>query len=147
MQLCKYLDLAKYIPGTATLLTSRRNGLVTLYDVSQSASSPLRLRGNPYSLSGAFSSAPNAGTTLVHIPIMESHHMASLYQISKLGSINRVDIGVCSETNLAVEQTTHLVKWSPELKNLEERIGRLQEPGMFYEREHITVDMHEAASG
>ena len=115
-------------PASLSLLTSRRNGLVSLYDVSRGTDGLLHCNSNPFCLPQAepVFMAYN-GDALVALP---SNERLMFLRLCRRGSIYRQDIGVARSLDedqpgsLQHNHVTH--RWDEDILTLEKCASELQ---------------------
>jgi hypothetical protein len=71
----------------STVLSSRKNSLLSVYDVSGNKNGLLQSHALPYSLSGRFPSGPHAGFYVAHPHPESGNTTASLVQLTSHGGI------------------------------------------------------------
>ncbi|THU87262.1 hypothetical protein K435DRAFT_679866 [Dendrothele bispora CBS 962.96] len=94
--------------GVHTLLTSRKNSAITIYDVGRSQDGLVHSYGLPYTLSAGGEDIPFWGQAILQVP----ESVPSLFRLSQRGSIHRIDIVI---DNMRIHDT----EWSPEVHNLD----------------------------
>ncbi|KAG6874226.1 hypothetical protein C0995_003772 [Termitomyces sp. Mi166 len=107
-----------------TLLTSRSNSMVTLYDVSRSDGRPIHINAPSYCFfSDNDVSALYTGSTLFKHPLHENTDAFSLIRLTERGSLHKVDLSVSEEGGNTFE-----VSWDADVKELETKPLRAYEP-------------------
>ncbi|KAG6866994.1 hypothetical protein C0991_003910 [Blastosporella zonata] len=112
----RYLEIqTSPLSSALTLLTSRTNAMVTVYDVSRSEGRLIHVNALPHS----FISAPNTGTAyqgqvLFKHPLDSGTDVFSLIRLSEQGSLHQVDLSVSDEVVATFETS-----WTTDVKELE----------------------------
>lgn len=115
-----------------TLLTSKRNGLVTVYDV-QKSNEMMTMKTRPSRISHSVPVVDGRFTG--HTILEATGGRTALLSLTERGSIYSVDFGVSEVTEMQYE-------WSPEVQNLEEMSkGLRSDPGHFAAREKTEVNL------
>ena len=102
-----------------TVLSSRNNALLSVYDVSSNKNGLLQSHALPYSLSGRFSNEPHAGFHVVHPhPESDNTTTASLVQLSSRGGIYQSAIALEQEKDTTSLPIGVDVSWSSAVHRL-----------------------------
>ncbi|KZT26395.1 hypothetical protein NEOLEDRAFT_1132445 [Neolentinus lepideus HHB14362 ss-1] len=127
------------------LLASKRNDLITVYDVSRDSEDGLVYsHAQPHSLVARPSSAPYTGSRLLAHPLQKYMQDISLVRLSHRGALYCTDLrfsmDVATEDN-AEETTSTKYEWSEAVRSLEDE-GRLRpDVGPLGGREFTQVDL------
>jgi hypothetical protein len=114
------------LPASLTCLTSRHNGLVTVYDVSRSDNRLIRINTPPYCLSSLLGSdTSHVGKAFIRHPSDSRGSEISLFRLDQRGSICRLDLDI-SHANEPVKLTSPGSEWSADAKALDSRAARLR---------------------
>ncbi|KAJ2932917.1 hypothetical protein H1R20_g4197, partial [Candolleomyces eurysporus] len=123
----------------ATFLTSRKNNLVSIYDVSHSEDELLHMRNEPFGVLAQFQDADHAGENFLSSPFHPEASHAILLKLSTRGSISGCPI-MSNETENEVQVT---VTYTDALRSLESRSWEPSE-GLLLERDHTVLNMFPA---
>ena len=105
--------------ATFTVLSSRKNSLLSVYAVSRDKDSLLQSHGLPYSLSGRFPYGPHAGFYVTHPhPGSRDASTASLIQLTSRGALYQTALTVCENEDETPSPVTIDVSWSPAVQRL-----------------------------
>ncbi|RDB20957.1 hypothetical protein Hypma_011691 [Hypsizygus marmoreus] len=107
------------LPTASTMVTSRRNGMVTVYDVSRPDGDLIHLNTPPYCLlpeKGV--SAPHLGQTFVGHPLDTDLKVYNLIRLSERGSLSHVDLRSSDSSPGSTFETL----WTTEVKQLEKSL-------------------------
>lgn len=107
-----------------TFLTSRQNGLVTIYDVSRSDDMLVHLHTPPYCLpSWQPNNEGHAGFAFLRHPAFTDPRDITMFQLSERGAIHAVNLGHALEP----DDDEHPVKfeWSADVRDLETRMKNM----------------------
>jgi hypothetical protein len=105
--------------ATFTVLSSRKNSLLSVYAVSTNKDSLLQSHALPYSLSGHFPHGPHAGFHVTHPhPQSGDASTASLIQLTNRGALYQTALTVCQNEDEAPPPVTMDVSWSPAVHRL-----------------------------
>ncbi|KAI0647297.1 hypothetical protein C8Q79DRAFT_958760 [Trametes meyenii] len=86
------------IGSPVTLLTSRRNSLVTVYDVSRGIDNLVHLNGSPYSLPSVLCpDGPHCGYAFFQQPTIAGSKQLSIFQLSERGSLSLLNLQKTSD--------------------------------------------------
>lgn len=103
--------------ATFTVLSSRKNSLLSVYAVSRDKDSLLQSHGLPYSLSGRFPHGPHAGFYVTH-PGSRDASTASLIQLTSRGALYQTALTVCENEDETPSPVTIDVSWSSAVQRL-----------------------------
>lgn len=126
------------LPGSAaslTLLTSRRNGLVTIYDVTRSKDDLVHLERQPFRSRHSLPTADGqfTGHALFHNPLKSGMQEMTLFSLSQRGSVYSLDFGLSTIINRKLD-------WSADMNNLARRAQELRpDTGKLGAREKTEV--------
>ena len=114
---CYFLSLMLFCVAPLTLLTSRRNGLVTVYDVSASQNGLLHVNTAPYCLS----SAPCHN--IEQVLLRRSKDSVSLLRMFERGNVHSMDVNFTAEGDGTIPSgSQHLaVVWSKSIREMQTR--------------------------
>jgi hypothetical protein len=106
--------------ATFTVLSSRKNSLLSVYDVSSVKDGLLQSRALPYSLPCLFPNVPHAGFHVIHPdPGSGNATTASLVQLTSRGALYQTALTVCqNEDGTPPTPVTLDVSWSPAVHRL-----------------------------
>ena len=105
--------------ATFTVLSSRKNSLLSVYAVSSDKDSLLQSHVLPYSLSGRFPHGPHAGFYITHPhPQSGDASTASLIQLTSRGALYQTALTVCQNEDATPSPVTTDVSWSPAVHRL-----------------------------
>jgi len=110
---------AKFSKVTFTVLSSRKNGLLSVYDVSRDKDGLPQSHALPYSLPGHFPNGPHAGFYVTH-PHPESSNAktASLVQLTSRSAIYQTALGLRQNEDETLSPITIDVSWSAAVHRL-----------------------------
>jgi hypothetical protein len=102
-----------------TVLSSRKNCLLSVYDVFSDKNSLVQSHALPYSLSGRFPNGPHAGFYITH-PHPESGNVttASLVQLTSRGAVYQTALTLAQNEDEAPSPVTIDVSWSSAVHQL-----------------------------
>jgi len=102
-----------------TVLSSRNNSLVSVYDVSGDKDGLLRSHALPYNLSGRFPSGSHAGFYVAHPhPVSGNDTRASLLQLTSRGGIYQTALALRQDNDTTPLSVTVDVSWSSAVHRL-----------------------------
>jgi hypothetical protein len=102
-----------------TILSSRNNSLVSIYDVSGDKDGLIRSHTLPYSLSGRFPNEPHAGFYVAQPhPNSGNDTTASLLQLTSRGGIYQTALALCQDTDTTPLSVAVDVSWSSAVHRL-----------------------------
>ena len=136
-----YRQFDRYLSTTTlgnayTLLTSRRNNLISLYDASQSDDQLLHIRGEPSGILPPFTTLESIGQTFIRSPFINEDAHAIVLKLSDRGAISGCGLSLDGlESDLAVE-----VKYTSALKSVEEQTWEPKE-GLMLKQDHTQLSM------
>lgn len=138
-----------YVVEPLTFLTSRRNGLLNVYDVSKDSDSLLHLNTPAYTLpSIPILGSARTGFSWLQYP--NDQYRACLLQLSNRGSLHRIDVELCtSSANANVDRYTDRgCDWSEAVQQLEKDVESQQEDtGPTGERGYEETDLIDVYAG
>lgn len=114
--------LTPLLADPQTLLTSRKNGLMSVYDVSRSEDGLIRSGTLAYSVpSISGHDTRSAGYSLLQHPITSSSHPAAvtMYQLTDRGSIHGLELDLAEK--MSKKEPREKVQWSSGVNNLAKR--------------------------
>jgi hypothetical protein len=121
---------------------SRRNGLVTVYDVSRSNDGLIHANVPPYSLPAVSEyEARITGHLLFRHPSNPNNAMTSIYQLNDRGSIHRLDLGFPPINQIKTEGVR---SWSTDLQKLAETSSVYPDMGPLASQVATEVDLRPA---
>ncbi|PFH54274.1 hypothetical protein AMATHDRAFT_53159 [Amanita thiersii Skay4041] len=125
-----------------TFLTSRRNSLITSYDVSRTKGSPIYVNSPPYSPPMLLSSTlRNSGHLFFRHPCDVCETRATLFRLSEQGSIQCIDVFAPQNNQNALTR----VDWSEAVKALDAKSQSLRvDVGLLGARDRSIVDFSSA---
>jgi hypothetical protein len=107
------------ITAKLTVLSSRKNSLVSIYDVSGDKDGLLRSHALPYSLSGRFPNGPHAGFYVAQPhPDSGNDTTASLLQLTNHGGIYQTALALRQDTDTTPLSVAVDVSWSSAVHRL-----------------------------
>ncbi|VDC06568.1 unnamed protein product [Peniophora sp. CBMAI 1063] len=130
-------------PSPRTILHSRKNNLLSIYDVSQSGFDLVRERCLPYTLATSAGHETHCGFHFLDPPFGAQSDALHVLRLSTRGAISQSTLS-CRETSEADEDevvSDVVVEWSNDIKELETRVGKIgagQNP--MSKRSHNVVD-------
>ncbi|KAH0583776.1 hypothetical protein H2248_009379 [Termitomyces sp. 'cryptogamus'] len=136
----RYLE-ARTSPSlsSVTLITSRSNSMVTLYDVSRTEGQPIHINAPSYCFfSSDDASVSYTGSTLFRHPLHENTDAFSLIQLTERGSLYKVDLSVSEDG-----ADTFGVSWNADVKEFERKPLHVFEPP-YAEQAFVETDMSTA---
>ncbi|KAI0949968.1 hypothetical protein AcW1_006160 [Taiwanofungus camphoratus] len=133
-----------------TFLTSRRNGLLTVYDVSRSdCNSLVHLHASPYALPSVY--APDArhlGQVIFQHPSDTNDSDINILQLSESGSLHMMALELSLKgdgSDITHNARRTVPEWSAEVRKLEEEAKTVQtDVGPLGGRSHSVVDLQQA---
>ncbi|KAJ7638505.1 hypothetical protein FB45DRAFT_826943 [Roridomyces roridus] len=121
--------------GHLTMLSSRKNGLLTVYDVSHAQTGMAFAQTHPYCLRTPVGGELQTGRNFFRHPLAQPNAPVTLFSLSELGSIRASQLSWGN----AGEPTFN---WSEDVGRLHDQSAQLKEDfGSFGEAEPKTVDM------
>jgi len=131
----------KYLVAPQTFLTSRKNGLVTIYDVSRSDDGLIHSNVPAYSIPPVSSYyTPNTGHLLFRHTSNQSKTATTMYQLSERGSIHCLDLDFPPIGQLRRER--ECCEWSEDVQSLEETANVSSDMGLMASQVASKVDLH-----
>lgn len=133
--------------GPVTFLTSRRNSLITVYDVARGSDltdKHLYMYGDPYALPPIIRpDGSHLGYAFFQQPTLTGSKHLSILQLSQRGSVSLLNLDhVPADTNPGQSTGAPLrAEWSPEVKQLSEAADARTVRGPLAERAHSIVDL------
>ncbi|EGO18664.1 hypothetical protein SERLADRAFT_418850 [Serpula lacrymans var. lacrymans S7.9] len=128
-----------------TLLTSRKNGLISVYDVSRSTDGLLYSGASPHSLLTHTYYTARPGHSAVVLP---STTDMSMLHLSSRGSIHRQDFRLVNTRDTGGTPVTigdKMFEWSTEVQKLDTKARKLRsDPGPLGARAFSESDLHDA---
>lgn len=122
--------------NACTLLTSRRNNFISVYDVSQSNDQLLHIRGEPSSILPPFTTLESVGQTFIRSPFVGEDTHAIVLKLSDRGAISGCGLSTEGlQSSLAVD-----VKYTSALKSIEEQTWEPKE-GLMLKQDHTQLSM------
>ncbi|KAH9062653.1 hypothetical protein EDB87DRAFT_1681770 [Lactarius vividus] len=128
----------------STILSSRNNSLLSIYDVSGNGDGLVQSHTLPYTLSGGFPSGPHSGFCVVQPHLgYDNSATTSLLQLSNRGAIYQSALTVCREETQPLVEIE--VSWSTGVHRLSND-SRTQKPdvGRLGAREMQEIDFRQA---
>lgn len=146
--LCSYQT--NPFPVPLTFLTSRRNGLLTVYDVSRSdCNSLVHLHASPYALPSVY--APDArhlGQVIFQHPSDTNDSDINILQLSESGSLHMMALELSLKgdgSDITHNARRTVPEWSAEVRKLEEEAKTVQtDVGPLGGRSYSVVDLQQA---
>jgi hypothetical protein len=111
--------------ASLTVLTSRRNGLVTVYDVSRGDGGPVQSRSLPYALP-LIAEGPNRGHLLFRHPQDTNDSTVALYTMDARGSIHGMELGLSEGEEGTLPPSRYDFEWMEDVQLLEEESIRMK---------------------
>ncbi|KZV72921.1 hypothetical protein PENSPDRAFT_750563 [Peniophora sp. CONT] len=108
-----------------TILHSRKNSLLSIYDVSQSGTDLIRERALPYTLSTTTRHETHYGFHFLDHPFGSQSDASHVLQLSERGAISQVTLSHKRVSSGDEDEAVHAVtvQWSDDVKELEIRAG------------------------
>ncbi|KAI0780690.1 hypothetical protein BD413DRAFT_702681 [Trametes elegans] len=135
------------IGSPLTFLTSRRNSLVTVYDVSGSSDNLIHLHDNPSALPPILRpDGPHLGYALFQPPTLAGLKHVTIFQLSERGGLSMLNLDRASTHAQESSATSRVrMEWSPDVRKLGEDANADQpDMGPLATRAHSTVDLRPA---
>jgi len=133
------------ITAKLTVLSSRNNSLVSVYDVSGNEDGLLRSHALPYSLSSCFPSGSNAGFYVAQPhPDSGIDTTASLLQLTSRGGIYQTALALRQDNDTTPLSVTVDVSWSPAVRRLATASSTRPEMGKLGARVMQEIDFRRA---
>ncbi|KAI1794593.1 hypothetical protein LXA43DRAFT_995724 [Ganoderma leucocontextum] len=132
--------------GFLTFLTSRKNSLVTVYDVSRDTENLVHMHGPPYALPSIVRpDGPHLGFAFYQQPTLVGTKHISLFQLSERGSVSLLNLDHVSADMASREISTTVPRrahWTPEVQALGEAAdAKHVDQGPLAGRAHGVVNM------
>jgi hypothetical protein len=127
-----------------TVLSSRNNSLLSVYDVSSNKTGLLQSHGLPYSLSGRFPSGPHAGFYVAHPHPESNATTASLVQLTNRGGIYQTALVLGQDKDATPFPATVDVSWSSAVHLLATTCSVQPDIGKLGARAMQEVDLRQA---
>lgn len=125
------------LPGT--FLTSRRNNLLSIYDVSYHEDKLLHIRDEPYGVLPRFPDTRSMGETFIQSPFLPAASHTVALKLSQRGAINGSIVALQNaEEDLGVN-----VNYTGPLKSIEEQSWE-ETKGLMLEQDQTQLDMSSA---
>ncbi|KAF8623481.1 hypothetical protein AX15_006264 [Amanita polypyramis BW_CC] len=125
----------------ATFLTSRKNSLMTIYEVSRPSGFPISVHTPPYCLPSSIGhDKPNIGQLFFRHPYQIGDACLTLFQMCERGSINYLDLLVptCEGSHTKIE-------WPEEMNALNNSVSAIQgDTGALGMRDKVEMDFSSA---
>ncbi|KAJ7283465.1 hypothetical protein C8J57DRAFT_1292640 [Mycena rebaudengoi] len=106
--------------GYLTTLTSRKNGILTIYDVARSQGSLIRARTPPYSLVASSGGGIQKGHAFLRHPLDVPESPITFFRISQVGSLHGFNLA-------ATDIGPTLFSWSEDVQRLDRESAQLRE--------------------
>lgn len=133
-QFDRYLSTTTF-GKTSTFLTSRRNNLISVYDVTQSSDQLLHIRGEPFGVVPPFPSSECVGQTFIQSPFAAEDAHAIVLKLSSRGAISGCSISEALQSELGVD-----VKHTSALKSIEGQTWETKD-GLMLEQDRTQLSM------
>ncbi|KAJ3540967.1 hypothetical protein NMY22_g4089 [Coprinellus aureogranulatus] len=138
-----YRQFDRYLSTTTlgaryTFLSSRRNNLVSVYDVSQSSDQLLHTRGEPSGILLPFSPPECAGQTFVQSPFVSDDTNATVLKLTSRGAI----FG-CTLSSEILDESVVAVKYTSALRAIEGQVWD-EKDNLMAEQDRTQLDMSPA---
>ncbi|KAF8965245.1 hypothetical protein BDZ97DRAFT_1659285 [Flammula alnicola] len=131
----RYLD--QWSDNPVTVLTSRNNSVITVYDVSRSVDDVIQLNTSPYFLSSEFSMYQ----THIGQQIAAHDHCLGFVRLAETGEVSYSEV-LPSESQCKMDYTVDMTK---DMQNLAATTGKLQaDIGPMGRQEFSQVDLQQA---
>ena len=127
-----------------SVLSSRNNSLLSVYDVSGDKNGFVRSHALPYSLSGHFPSGPHAGFYIAHPHPESNAATASLVQLTSRGGIYQTALVLGQDKDTTPFPATVDVSWSSAVHRLATTCSVQPDIGKLGARAMQEVDFREA---
>jgi hypothetical protein len=127
-----------------TVLSSRNNSLLSVYDVSSNKSGLLQSHALPYSLSGRFPSGAHAGFYVAHPHPESDATAASLVQLTSRGGIYQTALVLRQDKDTTPFPATVDVSWSSAIHRLANTCSVQPDIGKLGARVVQEVDFRQA---
>ena len=127
-----------------TVLSSRNNCLLSVYDVSGDETGLMQSHALPYSLPCRFPGGPHSGFYVIHPhPESDNVNTASLLQLTSRGGIYQSALSLCQDQTQSPTRVD--ISWSPEVYRLD-AASPIQQPyvGKLGARAMQEVDFRQA---
>ncbi|KAJ7667681.1 hypothetical protein DFH06DRAFT_1183265 [Mycena polygramma] len=124
--------------GHLTMLSSRKNGLLTVYDVARSAGTMTGLQTSPYCLTTSVGGGVQKGHNILRHPLEHAFSPVTFFRLSEVGSISafRLSVGDVGEPSF---------DWSDDVRRLHALLPLLREEiSLLGSPDPETVDMSPA---
>ncbi|KAI0636734.1 hypothetical protein C8Q77DRAFT_1094359 [Trametes polyzona] len=136
------------ISSPVTFLTSRRNSLITVYDVSRGSDSLVHIHNAPYALPPILRpDGAHSGYAFFQQPTLQGSKQLSIFQLSERGSMSLLNLQWLSREAVpeTAAQPPRRAEWSPEVKKLRDD-AEVSRPdlGTLAARTHSIVDLQPA---
>lgn len=131
---------------TLTLLTSQKNGLITVYDVGRGSDALLHAYTPAYALTAPLGSATAHDGCHFVSPTESTANGVDLhlFQISNRGGLHQLDCILAPLLEDTTSEPVHYlpsVQWSPEVKKMDKLAARMRpEDGPLSRRNGLEVD-------
>ena len=117
---------SRHFTAPVTFLTSRRNGLVSVYDVARSEAA-IRMSSPAYCLPRIRSpDGKNLGHVLIQHPHSTNSGDLSVLQLSELGAVHAMHLKLSDDTQEVAEAGPMDRSWSDEVEELQEQVQASQ---------------------
>ena len=133
--------------ASLTLLTSRLNSLVAVYDVGRSEGDLVRMYGSPYALPPVTRpDGPHLGHAVFQEHSLSGAKRISVLQLSERGSVSVLDLDHLCEDDVYIdpEMVPRRADWAPDIKALEPADATTGDLGPLAGRAHSIVDLQPA---
>lgn len=118
------------------MLTTRKNALLTVYDVSRSEARPMHVHSPPYCLFPSNGDGPHIGQTFLEYTSLPGPSFG-MVRMSVLGEIQHIDISSAESQTSALE-----VRWTHEVETLSNNLSEFtSDIGPLGTQEFSEVDL------
>ena len=123
--------------GTLTFLSSKKNSMITVYDVSRNNTDLINVLSPPHTLSRSSSSEGSIGEAYLNLPDDTCDQDVCIYRLSERGSINQYALGWSDEKEFPKPKAA----WTEELTELERASHQPRISGDFHTQENSEVNL------
>lgn len=150
MILCCVVSVSiQLVLGFLTFLMSRKNSLVTVYDVSRDTENLVHMHGSPYALPSIIRpDSPHLGFAFYQQPTLVGTKHISLFQLSERGSVSLLNLNHVFTDTISKDISAiapRRANWAPEVQALGEVADATHaDQGPLAGRAHSVVNMQPA---
>ncbi|EIN07235.1 hypothetical protein PUNSTDRAFT_144758 [Punctularia strigosozonata HHB-11173 SS5] len=110
-----------------TILTSRRNGLITVYDVSRGDGGLVQSHSWPYALPPVVPTGTNLGHLVFRHPLDSNETPVALYGMDSRGGVHGMELGFAAEDDIgSLPPSRYDFEWTDDVRLLDDESMRMK---------------------